>query len=116
MHYVDLNNIDYQDLRKQVSDKLDPRMASLLSKCDVHVYANTYDDKDAAALAGARGEIRFTPFEARHGAAEPAPAFDMLILLMLLSPQVTSRHRTQKQTSPSRRSTPHPLERPCREL
>ena len=49
VHYVDLSNIDYQDLRKQVSDKLDPRMASLLSKCDVHVYANTYDDPDAAA-------------------------------------------------------------------
>ena len=51
VHYVDLNNIDYQELRKQVSDELDPRMASLLSKCDVHVFANTYDDKDAAALA-----------------------------------------------------------------
>ena len=51
VHDVDLSNIDYQDLRKQVSDKLDPRMASLLSKCDVHVYANTYDDPDAAALA-----------------------------------------------------------------
>ena len=51
VHYVDLDNIDYQELRKQVSDELDPRMASLLSKCDVHVYANTYDDPDAAALA-----------------------------------------------------------------
>ena len=51
VHYVDLNNIDYQELRKQAPDKLDPRMASLLSKCDVHVYANTYDDPDAAALA-----------------------------------------------------------------
>ena len=51
VHYVDLTNIDYQELRKQVSDELDPRMASLLRSCDVHVYANTYDDPDAAALA-----------------------------------------------------------------
>ncbi len=51
VHYVDLNNVDYQELRKQLSDDLDPRMASLLKKCDVHVYANTYDDPDAAALA-----------------------------------------------------------------
>ena len=51
VHYVDLKNIDYQELRKRAPDKLDPSMASLLSKCDVHVYANTYDDPDAAALA-----------------------------------------------------------------
>ena len=51
IHYVNLDGVDFRDLRKQVSDKLDPRMASLLSKCDVHVYANTYDDPDAAALA-----------------------------------------------------------------
>jgi glycosyltransferase involved in cell wall biosynthesis len=51
VHYVDLSTMDFRDLRKQTPDKLDPRMASLLSKCDVHVYANTYDDPDAAALA-----------------------------------------------------------------
>ena len=51
VHYVDLENIDFLELRKQVSDDLDPRMAALLKRCDVHVYANTYDDPDAAALA-----------------------------------------------------------------
>ena len=51
VHYVDLATIDFRDLRKQLPDKLDPRMASLLKRCDVHVYANTYDDPDAAALA-----------------------------------------------------------------
>ena len=51
VHYVDLEGIDFLELRKQAPDSLDPSMASLLSKCDVHVYANTYDDPDAAALA-----------------------------------------------------------------
>ena len=51
VHYVDLTNINFVELRKQAPDKFDPSMASLLKKCDVHVYANTYDDPDAAALA-----------------------------------------------------------------
>ena len=51
VHYVDLEGIDFLQLRKQAPDKLDPRIASLFKKCDVHVYANTYDDPDAAALA-----------------------------------------------------------------
>ena len=51
VHYVDLEGMDFLQLRKQAPDSLDPSMASLLKSCDVHVYANTYDDPDAAALA-----------------------------------------------------------------
>ena len=51
VHYVNLSNVNYLELRKSKADTLDPRMAALLESCDVHVYANTYDDPDAAALA-----------------------------------------------------------------
>ena len=51
VHYVNLDGVDFLQLRKQAPDDLDPSMASLLKRCDVHVYANTYDDPDAAALA-----------------------------------------------------------------
>ena len=51
MHYVNLSNVNYLELRKSKADTLDPRMAALLRSCHVHVYANTYDDPDAAALA-----------------------------------------------------------------
>ena len=50
VHYVDLSNIDYQELRKQFSDSLNPRMASYYKMRRPRL-ANTYDDPDAAALA-----------------------------------------------------------------
>ena len=59
-------------------------MASLLKKCDVHVFANTYDDPDAAALAELAA-IRFTFIRSASWSCRTCIRL-MLISLMRLSP------------------------------
>jgi len=51
VHYVNLDGIDFRDLRTGRAVAMEEKTMALLRSCDVHVFANTYDDPDAAALA-----------------------------------------------------------------